>query len=190
MKPMPNRQRGVVLVIGLIMLVLLTLLAMTALNLGKSSLQIVGNMQLRKQVIAAAQEAIDDAISTTRLFLSPGAIYLNPCAGPNTKCIDIDGDGTPDVTVALKPTPTCVKAQIIKNAAVNLNLNDPNDQACVLGTNQSFGVAGAGVANSLCSDTMWQVRAEATDNVTQAKIDVTQGVAVRVATAVVSTYCP
>jgi Tfp pilus assembly protein PilX len=190
MTSMPNRQRGVVMVMGLIMLLLMTLLALTTLNLGKSSLQIVGNMQLRKQVTAAAQEAIEDAISTTRLFLSPSAIYLSPCAGANTKCIDIDGDGNPDITVALTPTPTCVKAQIIKNAFMNLNLNDTNDQACVLSTSQTFGTAGSAIANSLCSDTLWQVRAEATDNVTQAKADVTEGVAVRVSSDAVSTYCP
>jgi Tfp pilus assembly protein PilX len=190
MIPMPNRQRGIVMVVGLIMLVLMTLLALTTLNLGKSSLQIVGNMQLRKQVIGAAQEAIEDAISTTRLFLSPGAIYTNPCAGANTKCIDIDGDGNPDLTVALTPTPTCVKAQVIKNAFMNLNLNDSNDQACVLSTNQTFGIAGSSTANSMCSDTVWQVRAEASDNVTQAKVGVTEGVAVRVGTDVVTTSCP
>jgi len=187
---MPDRQRGVVMVVGLIMLVLMTLMALTTLNLGKSSLQIVGNMQLRKQVLAAAQEAIEDAVSTTRMFLSPTAIYTNPCAGANTKCIDIDGDGHPDLTVALTPTPTCVKAQIIKNAFMNLNLNDTNDQACVLSTNQTFGVAGSSTANSLCSDTVWQVRAEASDNVTQAKVSVTEGVAVRVGSDVVATYCP
>ena len=80
-KPMRSRQRGIVMVMGLIMLVLMTLLALTTLNLGKSSLQIVGNMQLRKQALAAAQEAIEDAVSTTRLFLSPTAVFLNPCAG-------------------------------------------------------------------------------------------------------------
>lgn len=178
------------MIIGLIMLVLMTLLALTTLNLGKSTLQIVGNMQMRKQVVAAAQEAIDDAISTTRLFESPTSIFLTPCAGANTKCIDITGDGTADLTVTLTPSPTCVKAQIIKNAFMNLNLNDSNDQACVLATNQTFGIAGAGLANSLCSDTVWQVRAEASDNVSQAKVDVTQGVAVRVGTDVVATYCP
>jgi hypothetical protein len=63
-----------------------------------------------KQVLAAAREAIEDAVSTTRLFLSPGVIYAT-VRRSNTKCIDIDGDGHPDLTVALTPTPTCVKAQ-------------------------------------------------------------------------------
>jgi hypothetical protein len=124
------------------------------------------------------------------LFLSHDGIYLYPCAGPNTKCIDSDGDGKPDLTVALTPSPTCVKAQVFKNASLNLNLNDLNDQACVLSTSQTFGIAGSSTANSLCSDTVWQVRAEATDGVTQAKMDVTEGVGVRVGTDVVATYCP
>jgi hypothetical protein len=178
------------MIMGLILLMLVTVLALTTLNLGKSSLQIVGNMQWRKQVISAAQEAIDDAISTTRLFLSPSAIYLNPCVGPNTKCVDVEGDGKADVTVALTPQPTCVKAQIFKNASINLNLNDPNDQACVLSSSQTFGISGAQVANSLCSDTVWLVRAQATDNATQTAIAVNEGVAVRVPTDVVTTYCP
>ncbi|MEK7736556.1 MAG: hypothetical protein AAB319_02190, partial [Pseudomonadota bacterium] len=44
-----RRQRGATLVIGLIMLVLLTLMAVSSFNLGKSNLQIVGNMQFRNQ---------------------------------------------------------------------------------------------------------------------------------------------
>ena len=176
------------MIMGLILLMVLTMLALTTLNLGKSSLQIVGNMQWRKQVIAVAQEAIDDAISTTRLFLSPAAIYLNPCSGTNTKCVDVNGDGNADVTVELKPTPTCVKAQVFKSASVNLNLNDPNDQACVL--SPTVGPDGLIVFKSMCSDTVWQVRAQATDNATQTAIAVTEGVAVRVSTDVVATYCP
>src|SRR5215471_5930190 len=190
MRAIAHRQRGVVMVMGLILLVVLTVLALTTLNLGKSSLQIVGNMQWRKQALSVAQEAIDDAISTTRLFMSPGAIYLNPCSAPNTKCVDVTGDGKADVTVALTPTPTCVKAQVFKSASVNLNLNDPNDQACTLAGSQTFGIVGSPSANSMCSDTVWQVRAQATDNATQTLMAVTEGVAVRVSTDVVATYCP
>ena len=88
----------------------------------------------------------------------------------------------------LKPTPTCVKAQVFKSASVNLNLNDPNDQACVL--SPTVGPDGLIVFKSMCSDTVWQVRAQATDNATQTAIAVTEGVAVRVSTDVVATYCP
>ena len=45
-------------------------------------------------------------------------------------------------------------------------------------------------ANSMCSDTVWQVRAQATDDATQTMIAVTEGVGVRVSTDVVATYCP
>ena len=190
MRATRHHQRGVVMVMGLILLMVMTVLALTTLNVGKSSLQIVGNMQWRKQVISAAQEAIDDAISTTRLFLSPGSIYLSPCSAPNTKCVDITGDGKADITVALTPTPTCVKAQVFKSASINLNLNDPNDQACTLAASQTFGIVGSASANSMCSDTVWQVRAQATDDATQTMIAVTEGVGVRVSTDVVATYCP
>jgi hypothetical protein len=72
-----------------------------------------------------------------------------------------------------------------------MNLNPQRYQRPSLraSTNQTFG-RGLVDGDSLCSDTVWQVRAEASDNVTQAKVSVTEGVAVRVGSDVVATYCP
>src|SRR4051812_23058264 len=100
MKAMPRAQRGVTLLIGMVMLLLLAIIAISTYNVGKGSLQIVGNMQQRTRVRAAAQEAIKEAVSTPRLFKTPTNVLVNPCNGvANTRCVDVNGDGTNDVTV-------------------------------------------------------------------------------------------
>jgi Tfp pilus assembly protein PilX len=182
-----RREHGLTLVTALIMLVLLTLLALTSINLGNSNLQIVSNMQQREQVIAAANEVLEETISSTRFFNSPEAALNDPCGTPNERCVDTDGDGRTDVRVALSPPPACVKAQAIK--ASDLNVENADDAGCSLGVPQNFGVAGANDGNSECANSIWDVTAIATDVVTQASASVTQGVAVRVAKDDIVTNC-
>lgn len=185
---MLHRQRGVTLVVALIMLVLLTLLALTSFNVSKSNLQIVSNMQQRDEAIAAAREVIEETVSNTRFFASPNKVLVNPCGAANTRCVDSNGDGVNDVTVALTPPPNCVKAKAIKNS--DLDMADSDDAGCSLGSAQNFGVAGAVTGNSECANSVWEVTAVATDNTTQATVTVTQGVAVRVARDDIATNCP
>ena len=185
---MMHRQRGVTLVVALIMLVLLTLLALTSFNVGKSNLQVVSNMQQRDETIAAAREVIEETISSTRFFATPGDVLANPCGAANTRCVDTNGDGVADVTVALTPPPTCVKASTIKNS--ELDMSNTEDAGCSLGSDQNFGVSGAVTGNSECANSVWEVNALASDNVTQASVKVTQGIAVRVAHDDIATNCP
>jgi len=186
-------QRGATLIVALIFLILLTLFAVTSFNLGKSSMQSVGNMQHRNEAMGAAQQAVEEATSTTRLFQSPTAVILNgngTCNGgaPNTKCVDVNGDGKADITVRLTPTPTCVKAQPILNS--QLDPTNPQDKGCSVQATQAFGVAGATTGNSLCSDSTWEVTAVAQDSLTQAQYSVTEGIGVRVSTDNVAASCP
>jgi Tfp pilus assembly protein PilX len=182
-------QRGMALVVGLILLALMTIMAITGFNIGRTSLDIVGNMQARQEVIAAANSAIQEAISTTRLFQAPSAIFLNPCDNvANTRCFDTNGDGTDDITVALTPDPVCISAQIIPNAA--LNVADVNQAGCATGVGQTFGIEGTATGSSLCANSVWEIVAVATDLVTEASVTVTQGAAVRVSTDEVGTNCP
>lgn len=199
---MPRRQQGMTLIVGLIMLVLITLATVASFNIGRTSMDIIGNMQHRNEAIAAANSAIQEALSTTRLFDSPGAILANPCAGvPNRRCIDSNGDGTADVTVDLRGTatanPTCVQARTILNAELEPELESPdpiiaeNANKCQVSDPPGLGgVKGVPTGNSLCADSVWEVVADAADAVTQATVTVTQGAAVRVATSVVATFCP
>jgi Tfp pilus assembly protein PilX len=182
-----RRQRGVTLIVALIMLVLLTLLALTSFNLGNSNLQIVSNMQQRNEAVAAAQEVIEEAISSTRFFSSPDDALANPCGAANQRCIDTNGDGKPDVTVVLAK-PVCAKAQAVKNSS--LDLAQSENAGCVVSQVQNFGTSGAVTGDSLCADSVWELRATATDDVTEASVEVTQGVAVRVAKDDIATNCP
>ena len=75
-------------------------------------------------------------------------------------------------------------------ALAALDLAKAEDQVCSMGSSQSFGVAGAVDGNSACADSVWEIRAEATDMETEAQVQVTQGVAVRVARDDVTNNCP
>jgi hypothetical protein len=183
-----RHQQGLTLVTALIMLVLLTLLALTSFNLGNSTLQVVGNMQQREQSVAAANEAIEETISSTNFFNTPAAALPHPDGAPNQRLVDIDADGKADIKVTISPPPSCVKAQVIKNS--DLRLEDAEDAGCSVGTAQNFGVAGASDGNSDCANSVWDVNAVATDMATKASVKVTQGVAVRVAKDDIATNCP
>lgn len=183
-----QRQRGITLVTALIMLVLLTLLALTSFNVGRANLQIVSNMQQRDEATAAAHEVIEETISNTRFFVTPDNILANPCGAPNQRCVDTNGDGKDDIKVVLAPKPKCVKAPIIRNTALDLAV--PEDAECTMGSAQNYGVAGAVDGSSACANSIWDVTAVATDLQTNAKVQVTQGVAVRVAKDDVANNCP
>lgn len=180
-------QGGMALVVGLILLALMTVMAITSFNIGRTSLDIVGNMQARQQAVAAANDAIQEAVSTVRLFQAPESIFLNPCGAPNTRCFDINGDGTDDITVTLDPTPRCIQSQVIPNAS--LELKDPNQAGCATGAGQTFGIEGTATGSSLCASSVWEIVAVARDPVTEAEVVVTSGAAVRVSTDDVGTTC-
>lgn len=61
--PLHGRQRGVALVIALIMLVVLTLLAMTGMNTATTELIMSGNEQYRRNAAQAATAGIEQAIA-------------------------------------------------------------------------------------------------------------------------------
>ena len=175
MTPALRRQKGVTLLIGLIMLVLLTLLAITSFNLGKNNLTTVGNMQFRNETVRAAEEAIEVAIST------PNGVTVT-----TTASIDVNANGTPDVAVTI--TPTLLQAHVKKNAA--LDLSDSNQLGCTLGQAQTFGVVGAATGNSLCAATLYDLKAVATEAATGAAVELHQGVSVQVPVDTVCTLVP
>jgi hypothetical protein len=174
-----SRQRGAALIVSLIMLALITLMAIASFRLGKSNLQIVGNMQERDYAFSAAQGAIEQAISTTQFTQTPANAIPNPCGTANTTCVDVNGDGIVDLHVSL--TPVCIAIQPIPVTA--LEFADPQDAGCLVGAGQDFGVDGSTSNNSLCANSVWDVQASATSG----KYVINEGTAVRVPS---STVCP
>ena len=187
-----NRQAGTVLVIGMIMLVLMTLLAVTSFNLGRGEYQIVSNMQFQGEASSAAQMALEQVVSNLKFSTSPANVFTVPCSGANTICYDTNGDTHTDVMVTIKSRstaqPVCIAAKVIKNAS--LNLSNADDLGCSTGATQTFGVAGAATGDSLCADSVWDVQAEGVDTITQAKATITTGLSVRVATDNIINSCP
>jgi Tfp pilus assembly protein PilX len=183
-----HRQRGVTLLVAMIMMVLLTLLALTSANVSRSTIQVVGNMQSRDQNIAAARQVLEEAISSTRFFSTPSDAIGSPCGAANTRCIDVNGDDTADVTVVLTPAPACVRARSLLNEEVNVANTTEAD--CISAETGTFGQEDTTSGASSCSDSLWELNAVATDTVTEATAQVVQGVTVRVARAKVETSCP
>jgi hypothetical protein len=92
-------QRGAALIVGLIMLVLVTIMLISALVLSTSGFRSVSNMQFREEAIAAANRAIDQVISSP-FAISPEA---------ETIAVDIDNDGNDDYSVEIEE-PVCIAA--------------------------------------------------------------------------------
>lgn len=175
-----RRQRGASLVIALILLIVLTLLSLSAYHTSVTDLKTVGNMQARNEALNAAQETIETAISSTQFVADPANALPNPCGAANTYCSDYNADGLAEYTTRLEPAPACMSMKMIK--VVELNLSDAEDLSCAVGQAQQFGIAGADLvaSDSICANTTWQLTAEASSPASGAKVTVTQGVGIRV----------
>ena len=191
-----RKQRGTTLIIALIMLVLLTLFAVSSFNTANTNLKVVGNMQQKTEALNAAQQAIETVVSTPQFIVNPANAVPAPCGSANTLCTDVTGDGVADFTTTLVgpdyPTgphqPTCVTVRVIKNQ--ELNLSNPEDLGCAAGQQAgTAGVAGAMTGDSLCANTLWEIRARTVSSSSGANVIVTQGVGVRVSSDAAGTSC-
>lgn len=154
-------QRGVTLVVGLIMLVLITLIVASAFTLSSSNLKSVGNMQVREEAIAAANHAIE------RLISSP---FTNALGAQSFK-VDINKDGTDDYTVAIA-VPDCTRALQATPAV-------PSDVE--LGPDMSSGSTW---------NTDWDIDATVTDSASGSFVRVRQGVRVLLTQTQKESACP
>jgi Tfp pilus assembly protein PilX len=69
-----HSQQGATLIVSLIMLVVMTLFAVSAINLSTMNLKIAGNMQAQRLMEMAAQDAIERMLSTPTYYtLTPTA---------------------------------------------------------------------------------------------------------------------
>jgi len=180
-------QRGATLVVALIMLVLLTLFAVSAMNTSIVNLKVVGNMQSRSEALAAAQASIEQVLSTTQFIADPNNAVINPCGAANTLCTDVTGDGIPEYTTVLNPKPSCIEGRLLRVS--ELNLSNSEDLSCAAGQQQQFGVLGSTSGVSLCANTMWDITAQTGSTSTGTTVTLSQGVSTRVTADDLAAVC-
>jgi type II secretory pathway pseudopilin PulG len=163
-----RQQRGVTLIIALIMLAAISLLAVWAFNSSTTNLRVVGNAQSREEAVGAAQNAIETVISTAEFGSKAAELAAAPIE------VDLDNDGKTDLSATLTPQPKCYRSRQVQESELNVETN-PTDKVCL--RSEDGPVPGAG---SNCQTTDWNIRAEATDTRTGATVAVNQGVSVRV----------
>ena len=187
-------QRGFTLLIGLFMLLLLTLSAVSAFHLGGDQTVVVANAQHQNEAVDAAQQAIETAINSGNFTTNPAAsIPTSNCSGggANTLCVDVDADGVSDFTVTLTPPPACIAATPIMNNALQITGASSNDEGCLSPVGGNFGVVNSGINGaSACANSIWEVSAQSVDSATGATATVAQGIGTRIATAAIPQSCP
>jgi Tfp pilus assembly protein PilX len=166
---MNKRESGATLVVSLVMLVVLTMLVVTAIRSSTSNMRIAGNMQAKAEATAAGQQAIEQVISN------------NFTAAPTEVHINVDTAGT---TYAVKVTkPTCDSTKGLTND--ELVASDPLDQVCMgSGLPQNTGIIDAsghgGSTTTWCYKQQWDVQADVTEENSGVSVTQHQGVALRV----------
>lgn len=156
MNALGKTQSGFILITALVMMVVLTILAMAAINMTNVNTKIAYNSQLRVEAQAATDQAIEQVVSNAVNFTPP-----LPAA--TTVAVDINNDGVTDYTVAV-PTPVCVASTPIKQS--QLNSTSPTDIPCFGSSSmQNAGIVGGtgSSGNSLCANTTWDVQATYAD---------------------------
>ena len=182
-RPCRQRQRGISLVLGLIMLILLTLLAISAFQASNVNLRIAGNMQVRQETLAAAQTGIETVLSTPA--------FINTTTPPAAKSVSLNGAS---YTVDFTPAPAC--KSVVDIPSEDLVPTNPDDFQCIPSAALPGSSSGIFLASgppstlSLCSNTRWAVIAHVADANTSADTTLEQGVAVRMSKAKALTNCP
>ena len=124
-----HSQQGATLIVSLVMLVVMTLFAVSAINLSSMTLKIVGNMQAQRLMEMAAQDAIE------RMVSSPTYFSLTP----TTQNFTISG-----LTVAVS-APACVRSVAATGYSATSGIS-PEDNDWEFVATVADGLTGAGLA--------------------------------------------
>ncbi|MBF8271744.1 MAG: hypothetical protein HW380_849 [Magnetococcales bacterium] len=162
-----DRQQGIVLVFVMLMLVVLTIFAVTTFQFGNTSLAISSNMQYRAESLSYAKETVNMTLSSAAFIqtpesaLPPSSRSACPTTNTNRYCGDANGDGTEDYQVDLTPQPFCKSARTISNN--DLDLTTAEGLTGAMGVSQTFGISGASSDDSLNVNSVWEITAVSTN---------------------------
>ena len=156
-----RRQRGAALVVGLVLLSVIFLMAITAYKMSSANLHSVGNLQFRNEAVAAANRALEQVI---------GSAFTNaPTA--ETVNVDLNNDGNVDFVVTIAQ-PACVQATVASATA------------------PSSVTLGAAFATASTWNTVWDIKATVTDTISGASVEVHTGTRVLLGQAQKELVCP
>lgn len=185
---MLHQQRGVTLLIGLVMLLVITLIAANLFQLTTLHTRIVNNDQVRTEAGSAAHSALDIFLSTEVSTWTPYEtgervqVNLGNLAG-------VEAASTETVSVVLEAL-HCKRSRVVKNAelvqgAAGAQYVAEADSYCFGGGGSPLTIvdtSAAGTPNddSLCASVLYEVVARTDDpKLLQAQASLAQGVEVR-----------
>lgn len=174
-----RNQSGMTLVVSLIMLLVLTLLVVSAIQFGNVNLKISGNAQTEAEATAATQVAIEkmlhDVVAAEKIDTIPAKPQLAVSTGGATYKVDV-------------AKPTCNLSQNI--STVKLDPTKAADRPCFEDGSGDplFDSNGRPIVKaSACKDQQWDIAATLNDAPSGAQVRMLQGVALRVGAQV---QCP
>lgn len=174
-----HNQTGITLVVSLIMLIVLTLLVVSAVRFGNINLKISGNAQTEAEAMAATQVAIEKTLEQVVAANKIDAVLGQPLLAVST------GGATYTVAVA---KPVCILSNAIKNS--ELDPSKTADLAC-FGSDDPDKLVGADgklvASPTSCKSQQWDIAASMTDINSGAGVNMLQGVTLRVGAEV---QCP
>lgn len=158
------RQSGATLVVALIMLVMLTLFALSAIRTGNVGLRVVSNQQTQKLMEAAAQEAIEQVLSNLGNF-DPTTVVPASTTVAQTVCVN----GNP---------PVVTSGSCTSGTSVTIS-----PARCISSRRSQYDSLTQPLATY---DNVWEIVATVTDSATGAKAVYHQGIKMRM----LSNSCP
>lgn len=150
-------QRGMTLIISMVMLVILTLFVVSAIRIANINLRITANYQWQKEMEALTDSAIEQLVTTSTTFdnsaIQAGTavdqvICANGTVGASGSCT------LTNAQVGTVTTPRCLSSKVASGYSKKIDALSPDDNE-------------------------WLIKATATDSFSGAKITVYRGVTVR-----------
>jgi len=172
-------QRGMTLVVALVMLVVLTLLVVSAIRFGNINLRISGNVQSESEASAAAQVATESMIKTIDASTNISSI--------TSQTVNVSTGGATYTVSVTKPA--CLYNKNINNS--ELDPTKTADMPCFESTDTEKLVTADNTLTTVptaCKNQQWDVESNVDDSSRSgAKTSMLQGITVRVGAEV---QCP
>jgi type II secretory pathway pseudopilin PulG len=163
-----RKQEGVTLIVSLVMLVVLTLLVVSSIRTGTTNTRIAGNMQVKTEAAAAAQQAIEEVISGDFATVAEQQT-VQVTMGAVTYPVVVD-------------TPVCDNTTPIRNDDPSLDTSNEDDRICFNDDpgQPIFDKDGKPIPPpSKCNQQLWSIKANIDDANTGVRVTQGQGLSQR-----------